>query len=101
MTSRWGESSLLLGVTAFATFLILGVTSLPSVAASLSWKEWNFIQSTVGYVALAMATAHGVLYSVTFECTDIASGCNNFPRVNIQATLDKWPGKVPPSKKFS
>ena len=89
---------MLLGVLAFATFLTLGVTSLPSVAASLSWKEWNFIQSSVGYTALAMATAHGVLYSITFDCTDIAAGCNNFPRVDIQATLDQWPGRVPPSK---
>ncbi len=43
------------GVTAFALAVVLGITSLPSVTASLTWKEFAFVQSKLGWVRLFVA----------------------------------------------
>ena len=40
---------------------ILGISSLPSVGSSLSWREFTFIQSKLGWLALVAATAHDAL----------------------------------------
>ena len=37
---------------------ILGLTSLPSVANSLSWKEFVTIQSKLGWASLIFAFVH-------------------------------------------
>ena len=46
------------GVIAYFTALILGLTSLPSVEASLSWLEFRIIQSRLGWFCLVLATTH-------------------------------------------
>eukprot|EP00092_Neocalanus_flemingeri_P004298 GFUD01004620.1.p1 GENE.GFUD01004620.1~~GFUD01004620.1.p1 ORF type:complete len:507 (-),score=74.77 GFUD01004620.1:229-1749(-) len=46
------------GVIAYFVAVILGVTSLPSVSASLSWKEFRMIQSWLGWFCLLLATTH-------------------------------------------
>jgi len=46
------------GVIAYFTAVILGVTSLPSVASSLSWREFRMIQSRLGWFCLLLATTH-------------------------------------------
>ena len=46
------------GVIAYFTALILGLTSLPSVEANLSWSEFRMIQSRLGWVCLILATTH-------------------------------------------
>ena len=40
-----GECFLMTGVLGFALVALLAVTSLPSVTANLTWKEFAFVQS--------------------------------------------------------
>ena len=46
------------GVLGFALAVILGITSLPSVSSSLSWREFRAIQSLLGWSCLVFCTAH-------------------------------------------
>ena len=39
---------------------VLGVSSLPSVTAGLSWREFTFIQSKLGWVCLVLASLHDI-----------------------------------------
>uniref|UniRef100_A0A3Q2PUH1 STEAP3 metalloreductase n=2 Tax=Fundulus heteroclitus TaxID=8078 RepID=A0A3Q2PUH1_FUNHE len=56
------ELYLSVGIMALGLLSLLAVTSLPSVANTINWREFSFIQSTLGYCALFMATAHTLLY---------------------------------------
>ncbi|MEQ2201490.1 hypothetical protein XENOCAPTIV_013211, partial [Xenoophorus captivus] len=67
------ELYLSVGIMALGLLCLLAVTSLPSVANTINWREFSFIQplnfclfdvlqSTLGYCALFMATAHTLLY---------------------------------------
>lgn len=50
--------------SALLSTLIYGclvATSIPSVSANLSWREWTFIQSKLGIVGLFFGTAHAGL----------------------------------------
>lgn len=57
-----GECFLITGVFGFALVLILGISSLPSVTATLSWKEFAFIQSGLGWASLLFLCAHDMFY---------------------------------------
>uniref|UniRef100_A0A452UBA5 STEAP3 metalloreductase n=1 Tax=Ursus maritimus TaxID=29073 RepID=A0A452UBA5_URSMA len=59
------EIYLSLGVLALGTLSLLAVTSLPSIANSLNWKEFSFVQSTLGFVALLLSTLHTLTYGWT------------------------------------
>ncbi|KAF0873972.1 metalloreductase STEAP3 isoform X1 [Hyaena hyaena] len=59
------EIYLSLGVLALGTLSLLAVTSLPSIANSLNWREFSFIQSTLGFVALVLSTLHTLTYGWT------------------------------------
>ncbi|XP_028290840.1 metalloreductase STEAP2 [Gouania willdenowi] len=50
------------GVMSLGLLSLLAVTSIPSVHSALNWREFSFIQSTLGYVALLIATLHGLLF---------------------------------------
>lgn len=50
------------GIMALGLLSLLAVTSLPSVANTVNWREFNFIQSTLGYCGLFMATLHTLLF---------------------------------------
>ncbi|XP_054915691.1 metalloreductase STEAP3 [Poeciliopsis prolifica] len=50
------------GIMALGLLSLLAVTSLPSVAGTINWREFSFIQSTLGYCALFMATSHTLFY---------------------------------------
>ncbi|XP_029942008.1 metalloreductase STEAP3-like isoform X3 [Salarias fasciatus] len=50
------------GVAALGLLSLLAVASLPSVSGAVNWREFSFVQSTLGYCALAAATAHTLLY---------------------------------------
>ncbi|XP_042260996.1 metalloreductase STEAP3-like isoform X4 [Thunnus maccoyii] len=50
------------GIMALGLLSLLAVASLPSVANTINWREFSFIQSTLGYCALSMATLHTLLY---------------------------------------
>ncbi|XP_059022644.1 metalloreductase STEAP3 isoform X2 [Mustela lutreola] len=59
------EIYLSLGVLALGTLSQLAVTSLPSIANSLNWREFSFVQSTLGFVALVLSTLHTLTYGWT------------------------------------
>uniref|UniRef100_UPI0037E8E20B metalloreductase STEAP3-like n=1 Tax=Semicossyphus pulcher TaxID=241346 RepID=UPI0037E8E20B len=50
------------GILALGLLSLLAVTSLPSVSNTVNWREFSFIQSTLGYCALSMATLHTLLF---------------------------------------
>ncbi|XP_007236319.3 metalloreductase STEAP4 [Astyanax mexicanus] len=56
------DSYLAMGMLGFALFVLLGITSLPSVSNSLNWREFSCIQSKLGHVTLLLCTAHVFLY---------------------------------------
>ena len=53
-----GELTLLLATLGWMLMIILGFTTVPAIGERLNWKEWSFIQSYVGIVALAFSLAH-------------------------------------------
>ncbi|KAM3873349.1 metalloreductase STEAP4-like [Diretmus argenteus] len=62
-TEAWGSDSLFaLGILGFFLYVLLGLTSLPSVGNALSWREFTFIQSKLGHLTLFICTAHGYIY---------------------------------------
>ncbi|XP_070585829.1 metalloreductase STEAP2 [Erythrolamprus reginae] len=50
------------GIMSLGLLSLLAVTSIPSVNRSLNWREFSFIQSTLGYVALLISTFHVLIY---------------------------------------
>ena len=61
---QWNaEVSLLFAVLAMTFFIVLGITSLPSVNQVMSWKEWDFVQSKLGYLTLTFAFLHVTVYA--------------------------------------
>ncbi|KAJ3611883.1 hypothetical protein NHX12_021896 [Muraenolepis orangiensis] len=50
------------GIMSLGLLALLAVTSIPSVNSALNWREFSFIQSTLGYIALLIATVHGLLF---------------------------------------
>jgi len=46
------------GVLGYFLAVILGITSLPSVSSSLSWKEFRTVQSWLGWACLVFSTIH-------------------------------------------
>ncbi|XP_068180221.1 metalloreductase STEAP4-like [Antennarius striatus] len=62
-TEAWATDSFyVLGILGFFLYVLLGLTSLPSVGGSLSWREFSFIQSKLGHLTLLICTAHGYIY---------------------------------------
>ncbi|XP_034533791.1 metalloreductase STEAP3-like [Notolabrus celidotus] len=50
------------GIMALGLLSLLAVTSLPTVSNTVNWREFSFIQSTLGYCTLSMATLHTLLF---------------------------------------
>ncbi|KTG35264.1 hypothetical protein cypCar_00015825 [Cyprinus carpio] len=62
-TMAWRvDSYYSMGILGFGLFVLLGITSLPSVSNSLNWREFRFIQSKLGYITLLLCTTHTFLY---------------------------------------
>lgn len=55
------QGVLLTGVIVMALFMILAVTSLPSVGGGLSWREFSFVQSRMGLGLVIVLTCHTTL----------------------------------------
>ena len=87
---------MLLGFISFGLYTILGITSIPSVAGRLSWREWTFIQSVIGYVGLLMALLHAMLLLMITLCKDQGLACQEFGPVAVATQFNTWTGKVPP-----
>ncbi|XP_060540467.1 metalloreductase STEAP1 isoform X2 [Pantherophis guttatus] len=52
-----------LGILALALLALLAVTSIPSVNYSLTWREFHYIQSKMGYLALLLCTIHALVFA--------------------------------------
>ncbi|KAM4697946.1 metalloreductase STEAP3 [Rhinophrynus dorsalis] len=50
------------GIMALGTLSLLAVSSLPSISNSLNWREFGFIQSKLGFVALVISTLHTLTF---------------------------------------
>lgn len=62
-TAAWRyDSYFSMGILGFGLFVLLGITSLPSVSNSLNWREFRFVQSKLGYITLLLCTLHTLLY---------------------------------------
>lgn len=57
-----GECFLMAGVFGFALVVLLGISSLPSVTQTLSWKEFACIQSGLGWTSLLLLCAHDMFF---------------------------------------
>ncbi|ORX90947.1 hypothetical protein K493DRAFT_379774 [Basidiobolus meristosporus CBS 931.73] len=45
---------------------ILSISSLPNISSSLSWREWRFIQSRLGWLALCIGFTHDLLITTPY-----------------------------------
>nr|XP_002713875.2 metalloreductase STEAP4 [Oryctolagus cuniculus]XP_051709330.1 metalloreductase STEAP4 [Oryctolagus cuniculus] len=62
-SSAWlSDSYISLGILGFFLFVLLGITSLPSVSNMVTWREFRFVQSKLGYLTLILCTAHTLVY---------------------------------------
>ncbi|KAM4580192.1 metalloreductase STEAP4-like [Odontesthes bonariensis] len=62
-TMAWRTDSYYsVGILGYGLYLLLGISSLPSVSNTLSWREFSFIQSKLGYLTLFFCTFHTYLY---------------------------------------
>ncbi|CAL8247158.1 unnamed protein product [Lota lota] len=62
-TTAWRTDSYYsMGILGFALYVLLGITSLPSVSNALSWREFSFVQSKLGHLTLLFCTLHTYLY---------------------------------------
>lgn len=61
--SAWrSDSYYSMGILGFGLYVLLGISSLPSVSNALSWREFSFIQSKLGHLTLFFCTFHTYLY---------------------------------------
>ncbi|XP_043214206.1 metalloreductase STEAP3-like [Amphibalanus amphitrite] len=56
-----GEVFLTLGAVTLCLLAILGIASLPSVTDRLTWREFAFIQSKLGWTALVAGSLHNLV----------------------------------------
>ncbi|XP_071078489.1 metalloreductase STEAP4-like [Haliotis cracherodii] len=59
-----GEAACLAGIMAFILLCLLATTTLPSVSDSLNWREWRFVQSSLGFTMLFISTGHVMIMGV-------------------------------------
>lgn len=97
---KWrGECFLMTGVFGFALVVLLGITSLPSVTATLSWKEFAFVQSGLGWTALIFLCAHDMFYGWPYmnsPSCGIPSGFQYVLYIPFLTILMKLPMVLPP-----
>ncbi|CAM9634749.1 unnamed protein product [Lampetra planeri] len=60
-----GELYLAFGILGLGVLAVQAIVSLPSVGNSLNWREFRFVQSTLGYLGLALVTAHTICFGGT------------------------------------
>ncbi|XP_068091586.1 metalloreductase STEAP4 [Hyperolius riggenbachi] len=63
IVSAWrSDSYIALGILGFFFYVVLGITSLPSVSNAVNWREFRFVQSKLGYLTLLLCTGHAFLF---------------------------------------
>ena len=55
------------GMAAWCLAIILGLASLPSLASSLSWREFRLLQSRLGWLCLLAATTHCLVAGMDWD----------------------------------
>ncbi|XP_069815573.1 metalloreductase STEAP4-like [Dendropsophus ebraccatus] len=56
------DSYVALGILGLFFYVLLGITSLPSVSNAVNWREFRFVQSKLGYLTVVLCTAHTLVY---------------------------------------
>jgi len=59
--SELGQISMLAGVLGFVIFIIVAITSLPSVAANMSKRGWFIVQRS-GLIAIILSVLHFIVF---------------------------------------
>lgn len=54
------------GILGLGVLSLLAVTSLPSVGNALNWREFTFVQSSLGYAALTLSVMHTLFFGWDF-----------------------------------
>ncbi|XP_026881584.2 metalloreductase STEAP3 [Electrophorus electricus] len=54
------------GVLALGILSLLAITSLPTVGNVLTWREFTFVQSGLGYTALTLSVTHTLVFGWDF-----------------------------------
>ena len=54
------EINFLSGILAFIIMLLIALSSINSIANSLNWNEWHFVQTKLGLVCLFIALMHSI-----------------------------------------
>lgn len=75
------QISVITAILTTALYLTLGISSLPGVSATFSWREWQFIQSKLGLLAFVGAFVH--ISSMSYAVGDLLS-------------FSEWPYYLPP-----
>lgn len=77
-TEAWGTDSFyVLGILGFFLYVLLGLTSLPSVGGSLSWREFSFVQVSawLGNVPSSACARYQCLQSIVNALQDSYDPC--------------------------
>ncbi|XP_061099880.1 metalloreductase STEAP4 isoform X2 [Conger conger] len=62
-TLAWRTDSYFsIGILGYGLYILLGITSLPSVSNAINWREFRFVQSKLGHLTLFLCTLHTFLY---------------------------------------
>ena len=87
--SLHGELNVLTGIIAYLMMVLVALSSINSIANSLNWSEWRFVQSNLGLGCLAMGLTHDLVmylriyleknYSFTYLVTRVKLIAIYFP----------------------
>lgn len=72
------ETAMFFGIVGFGLYVVLGICSLPSVAAAMTSRQWQFVYGVVSWTALIFGLCH-----------------NLFIGKNIMQWTHYWPDKIP------
>lgn len=59
-----GETACMTGIFAFIILCFIWVTTFPSITDTLNWREWRFVHSKLGHVALFLAVVHVLVMGI-------------------------------------
>lgn len=72
------ETSMFFGIVGFGLYVVLGICSLPGVAAAMNSRQWQFVYGVVAWTALIFGLCH-----------------NLFIGKNIMQWTHYWPENIP------
>jgi len=81
-----GEVSFAAGVWGTGFYIIMGVCSLPNIAASMTHKQWKFVFGPMAWLALVLGTVHVLVQGVT-QWTNKAKWYGGLPQMTLTSTV--------------